>query len=197
MEFSLTYAFSTYPSVYMFIPSAAATNTLGQPAGPATTSWMLPLRLHQVSTIVQGTNITRQLTLSDLGTDCPQTADPTGIASLVDSRCNPVLAAPNEVKSWAWPCNACGRFGIFDPPYAVPTLTGRLVEPTSVPASTITPAPIPSIPTIPTTAAPSTPTVTRPAVTATPPPITAGAAGLRTSGALGVVMVAVMTLLFL
>lgn len=168
---------STYPSVYMFIPTAVATNTLGQPVGPATTSWMLPLRLHQVSTIVEGSNITRQLTLSDLRTDCPQTVDPTGIATL-DWRCNPVLAAPNEVKSWAWPCNACGRFGLFDPPYAVPTLTGRLVEPTSILVPTITAAPIP---TVPTTAAPTTPTVTLPTVvvptvTTTPPPITAGAA---------------------
>jgi hypothetical protein len=180
----------------MFIPTAVGTNTLGQPAGPATTSWMLPLRLHQVSTIVEGTNITRQLTLSDLRTDCPQTVDPTGIATL-DSRCNPVLAAPNEVKSWAWPCNACGRFGLFDPPYAVPTLTGRLVEPTSIVVPTITPAPIP---TVPTSAAPTTPTVTLPTVTVptattTAPPVTAGATTFQTNAALGVALLVLIGML--
>lgn len=182
----------------MFIPTAVGTNTLGQPAGPATTSWMLPLRLHQVSTIVEGTNITRQLTLSDLRTDCPQTVDPTGIATL-DSRCNPVLAAPNEVKSWAWPCNACGRFGLFDPPYAVPTLTGSLVEPTSIVVPTLTAAPIP---TTPTTAAPTTPTVTLPTVTVpttttTPPPVTAGAAKFQTSTVIGVALVGLVGMLLL
>ena len=162
----------TSPSVYMFIPSARATNTLGQPVpdGPATTSWMLPLRLHQVSTIVQGSNATRQLTLADLGTDCPQTADPTAIATMVDSRCNPVLAAPSEVKSWAWPCNACGRFGLFDPPYAVPTLTGALVE------TTVTATPVPSstivVPTV-------VPTVVVPTSTRAGPssPVATAAAG--------------------
>jgi len=117
----------------MLIPTAVGINTAGQRAGPSTTSWLLPLDLSQVSTIAPAAtagNITRQLTLADLGTDCPQTADPTAIATMVDSRCDPVLAAPAPVREWAYPCNACGRFGLFDPPYAVPTLTGGLVEPT-------------------------------------------------------------------
>jgi len=126
----LGYTF-TSPSVYMLIPTAVGVNTLNQTAGPSTTSWILPLDLYEVSTIASG-SITRQLTLADLGTDCPQTADPTAIATMVDSRCDPILAAPTQVRSWAYPCNACGRFGLFDPPYAVPTLTGRLVEPTTV-----------------------------------------------------------------
>ncbi|KAK3986839.1 hypothetical protein QBC44DRAFT_383728 [Cladorrhinum sp. PSN332] len=136
---SLSYTF-TSPSVYMLIPTAVGVNTLNQTAGPSTTSWILPLDLYEVSTIVDahigpGTDggVTRQLTLADLGTDCPKTANPTAIATLVDSRCNPVLAAPTQVRSWAYPCNACGRFGLFDPPYAVPTITGGLVpEPTTV-----------------------------------------------------------------
>ncbi|KAK1833055.1 hypothetical protein QBC39DRAFT_403476 [Podospora conica] len=199
----------TYPSVYMFIPSAAGTNTLSQTVGPETTSWMLPLRLHQVSTIVEGTNITRQLTLSDLRTDCPQTIEPTGIATL-DWRCNPVLAAPNEVKSWAWPCNACGRFGLFDPPYAVPTLTGRLVEPTSIVVPTVTAAPIPAIPTSPAPITPTEalptmtgeptatlPTVTVPTVSTTAPPVTGGASTFQANAALGLVLTVVMGMLLL
>ncbi|KAK0617562.1 hypothetical protein B0T14DRAFT_569053 [Immersiella caudata] len=141
----MSYTF-TSPSVYLFIPTARGINTLGQPAGPSTASWMLPLDLYQVSTIAPG-NITRQLTLADLGTDCPKTVDPTAIATL-DSACNPILAAPTPVRSWAYPCNACGRFGLFDPPYAVPTLPGNLVVPTVVttapPPVTVTVAPTPA-----------------------------------------------------
>ncbi|GAB1314534.1 hypothetical protein MFIFM68171_04744 [Madurella fahalii] len=141
----LAYTF-TSPSVYMFVPSARGINTLGAPAGPSTSSWMLALDLYDVSTIagggpgVSGTGgVTRQLTLGDLGTDCPQTADPTAIATMaVDPRCNPMLAAPSPVRSWAYPCNACGRFGLFDPPYAVPTITGDLVEATPVTTVTAT-----------------------------------------------------------
>jgi hypothetical protein len=128
----------------MFIPTARGTNSLG-PAGPSTTNWMLPLDLYEVSTIVDG-SITRQLTLSDLGTDCPQTADPTAIATMFDSQCDPILAAPTQVSSWAYPCNACGRFGLFDPPYAIPTVTGGLIEPTTsaapAPITTVVSAPI-------------------------------------------------------
>ncbi|KAK4100948.1 hypothetical protein N658DRAFT_559140 [Parathielavia hyrcaniae] len=122
----------TSPSVYMLIPTAVGTNQAGATVGPSTTSWILPLQLHEVSTI--SGDATRQLALSDLRTDCPQNvavADPTAIAEL-DPRCNPVLAAPTQVRSWAYPCNACGPFGLFDPPYAVPALTGGLVEPTTV-----------------------------------------------------------------
>lgn len=131
----------------MLIPTAVGINTAGQLTGPSTTSWLLPLDLHQVSTIAPalpgatGGDITRQLTLADLGTDCPHTADPTAIATMVDSRCDPVLAAPTQVREWAYPCNACGRFGLFDPPYAVPTLTGGLIEPTSTVVVTVVPPP--------------------------------------------------------
>jgi hypothetical protein len=125
----LDYTF-TSPSVYMLIPTASGTNSLG-PAGPATTSWILALDLEEVSTIVDGT-ITSQLDLADLGTDCPKSRNPTEIATLVDSACAPILAAPTAVSSWASPCNACGKFGLFDPPYAVPTLPGGLLGTTTV-----------------------------------------------------------------
>ncbi|KAJ1323549.1 hypothetical protein MN608_10793 [Microdochium nivale] len=130
---SLDYTF-TYPSVYMLIPTAVGTNTAGEPFGPATSDWVLALDLSQVSTIVgdTSTGATQQLTLADIGTDCPKSVAPGAIATMApDPRCNPVLAAPREVSSWAYPCNACGQFGLFDPPYAAPTLTGQLVEPTT------------------------------------------------------------------
>ncbi|KAK0701079.1 hypothetical protein B0H67DRAFT_549843 [Lasiosphaeris hirsuta] len=172
---TLSYTF-TSPSVYMFIPAARGINTLGQPTGPSTAAWMLGLPLHQVSTIIYGSNATRQLTLADLGTDCPQTADPTAIATMVDARCNPVLAAPREVSSWAYPCNACGQFGLFDPPYAVPPLTGVLVEPTATTRTTPLPTTtrIAPLPTGTITAGPTVPTV--PGATSGPPGTTTGVA---------------------
>jgi hypothetical protein len=140
----------------MLIPTAVGINNQSQRAGPATTSWILPLDLEEVSTIFEG-SVTRQLTLSDLGTDCPQTAEPSAIATMVDSRCDPILAAPKQVSSWAYPCNACGRFGLFDPPYAVPTLTGGLV-----PTTTATAAPVPTSSEAPPTSPPTTPRTTPP-----------------------------------
>ncbi|KAK1752898.1 hypothetical protein QBC47DRAFT_49357 [Echria macrotheca] len=166
----------TSPSVYLYIPSAVGINTANQPTGPSTSRWMLPLNLWEVSTIAYGTNMTRQLTLADLGTDCPKTADPTAIATMVDSRCDPILAAPHQVSSWAYPCNACGRFGMFDPPYAVPALTGSLVLPTaSPPPVVITSAPPPPVPTP--TAPTSSFVLTSPTSTVTASIVTAGAEG--------------------
>ncbi|KAK3308514.1 uncharacterized protein B0T15DRAFT_524594 [Chaetomium strumarium] len=162
----LSYTF-TSPSVYMLIPTAVGINSANQTAGPQTTSWILPLDLYDVSTIFAGTS-TRQLTLNDLGTNCPQTVDPTAIASL-PTECNPVLAAPTQVRKWAYPCNACGRFGMVDPPYAVPTLTGGLViEPTTTRATTWLEGPSSAIPSSGTvgTAAPS-PVTSVPAPTGT------------------------------
>jgi len=157
----LGYTF-TSPSVYLLVPTAAgvnypnATAPLPQEALPYTTSWILELDLYEVSTIASG-SITRQLTLSDLGTDCPRSVDKTAIATLPQS-CNPILAAPKQVSSWAYPCNACSRFGLVDPPYAVPTLTGPLIEePTTVvlpPVEvtvTASPPPPPPAPPAPTT----------------------------------------------
>lgn len=117
--------------MYLLIPSAKGTNTKGEWVGPSTTNWILPLDIEDVSTIADGPSgsLTRQLQLSDLGTDCPQSMDETAIATLSDSRCAPILAAPTQVSSWAHPCNACGPFGLFDPPYAIPTATGGLLDP--------------------------------------------------------------------
>lgn len=176
----------------MLIPTAVGINTASQTTGPSTSSWLLPLDLHQVSTIAHALpgatgNITRQLTLADLGTDCPQTADPTAIATMVDSRCDPVLAAPTQVREWAYPCNACGRFGLFDPPYAVPTLTGGLVVPTSTLTSTSEVVVVTAVPPPTSTVVAQTPTSTRasPAVTGTGVPGSAGAGGGGGGGVAG------------
>lgn len=118
---------STSPSVYMVIDNIYGYNTAGR-AGPSGTSVVFPLDLDQVSTIIPEGSITQQLTLSDLGIDCPQTEAESVIATAApNARCDPILAAPKPVKSWASPCNACGNFGLFDPPYAVAPLTGGLV----------------------------------------------------------------------
>lgn len=114
-------------------------NTAGR-TGPSGTSVIFPLDLDEVSTIVPYESGTRQLTLSDLGTNCPQSEEPSVIKTAApDGHCDPVLVAPEKVKSWASPCNACGNFGLFDPPYAVPPLTGGLVPETTT-TTTTTPA---------------------------------------------------------
>ncbi len=98
------------PSVYMLIDTIYGYNSAGR-VGPSATSTIFALDLDEVSTIVTGSNATHQLTLSDLSTDCPQSADPSAIATMAPGgRCDPVLAAPNAVKSWASPCGACGPF---------------------------------------------------------------------------------------
>ncbi|CAP65114.1 uncharacterized protein PODANS_5_6960 [Podospora anserina S mat+] len=158
---SLSYTF-TSPSVYMYIPSAQGVNTLGERVEPSTTNWILPLDLYEVSTIARGSNATRQLTLADLGTNCPQTYNPTAIAT-IPRDCDPMLAAPSQVRSWAYPCNACGRFGLFDPPYAVPTTTGLLGPSTVV--VTAEPITVTAPPVVETSPPPPPP----------PPPVTTGA----------------------
>ncbi|KAJ6067873.1 uncharacterized protein N7446_004910 [Penicillium canescens] len=126
----LDYTF-TSPSVYMIVDYLYGYNTAGR-TGPSGTSVVFPLDLDQVSTIDLTNSATRQLTLNDLGTDCPQTEAPSVIATAApNSRCDPILVAPEPVKSWASPCNACGNFGMFDPPYAVAPLTGDLVPVTT------------------------------------------------------------------
>ena len=111
----------------MVINTIYGYNTAGR-AGPSGTSVVFALDLDQVSTVVPYQSATRQLTLNDLGTDCPQAEAASVIATAApDGRCDPILVAPEPVKSWASPCNACGAFGLFDPPYAVPALNGGLV----------------------------------------------------------------------
>ncbi|KAI0411859.1 hypothetical protein F5X98DRAFT_380332 [Xylaria grammica] len=123
----LDYTF-TSPSVYLVISTLYGTNSVGR-AGPSGTNQVFPLDLDQVSTVIPGGQITQQLTLNDLRTDCPQSEDPEVIATTIpDGHCDFSLLAPQPVKQWALPCNACGRLGLFDPPYAIPPLDGGITE---------------------------------------------------------------------
>ncbi|KAJ8131935.1 hypothetical protein O1611_g1687 [Lasiodiplodia mahajangana] len=125
----LDYTF-TSPSVYLVINTIYGTNSLGR-AGPSGTSEIFAVNLDEVSTIVPENGATQQLTLNDLHTDCPQSLDPEVIATTIpDGHCDFSLLAPQTVKQWALPCNACGRFGLFDPPYAIPPLGGGFIEST-------------------------------------------------------------------
>ncbi|KAI0467443.1 hypothetical protein F4859DRAFT_494437 [Xylaria cf. heliscus] len=129
VETGLDYTF-TSPSVYLVVNTIYGTNSIGR-AGPSGTSEVFAVDLDQVSTILPREQITRQLTLNDLHTDCPQSLDPDVIATTIpDGHCDFSLLAPETVKQWALPCNACGRFGLFDPPYAIPTLSGGLIATT-------------------------------------------------------------------
>jgi hypothetical protein len=119
--------------------------------GPTARDAIFAMNLADVSTLVPtnpGDNAERahstQLTLNDLDTDCPQTADATytGPQKWADAvkefssytkndfnRCNPRLAIPMAIKQYGYPywkhCNFLGnKFGWFDPPGAVPTATG-------------------------------------------------------------------------
>ncbi|KAI8948661.1 hypothetical protein F4801DRAFT_441841 [Xylaria longipes] len=126
VETGIDYTF-TSPSVYLVINTIYGTNSIGR-AGPSGTSEIFAVDIDQVSTILPGPQITRQLTLNDLHTDCPQSLDPEVIATTIpDGHCDFSLLAPETVKQWALPCNACGRLGLFDPPYAIPTLGGGLI----------------------------------------------------------------------
>ncbi|KAJ5966404.1 hypothetical protein N7481_013118 [Penicillium waksmanii] len=137
----------------MIVDRIYGTNTAGDIVGPSGTSVIFPLDLDEVSTIVPNISATHQLTLNDLHTDCPQTEEASVIATKVPGGpCDPILAAPKKVKSWASPCGACQNFGLFDPPYAVAPLTGGLVPMTT---TTLEPAPQTT-----TTIAPATETTT-------------------------------------
>jgi hypothetical protein len=123
----LNYTF-TSPSVYLLIPTIFGTNSWGGRAGPSSTNAVFALNLDEVSTFVPDSGAVRQLTLNDLGTNCPQTAEQSAlVTTIAGGPCDPILAAPTRLQAWASPCNACGRLGLFDPPYAIPTVTGSLV----------------------------------------------------------------------
>ncbi|KAK8066133.1 hypothetical protein PG997_012880 [Apiospora hydei] len=172
----------------MLIPTIYGTNTIdGATVQPTATSAIWAFDLSEVSTIVGGT-ATQQLSLSDLGTDCPQTAEASAIATMTDSRCDPILAAPDKIRAWASPCAACDRFGLFDPPYAIPTVTGGLVPTTAVQPPPPPPAPTTTVAPAPTTEAPVPPPTTEapaPTTAAPPPSITS----VVTTGPAGVVAV--------
>ncbi|KAK9771686.1 hypothetical protein SCAR479_11615 [Seiridium cardinale] len=202
VDTALDYTF-TSPSVYMVINSIFGYNSLGL-AGPSATNAIFALDLDEVSTIVPGVSATRQLTLNDLGTDCPQSAEPSAILTMTDAHCDPTLVAPDVVKSWASPCNACGKFGLFDPPYAIPTIPGGLlgttataVESTTTEATTAATSAATGATATATATATTTPTTTAttttPVVASTPTTAAestaAGTTGVMSLGPSGIVVV--------
>lgn len=89
--------------MYLVINTIYGTNSIGR-AGPSGTSEVFAVDLDQVSTILPGKQITRQLTLDDLHTDCPQSLDPGVVATTIpDGHCDFSLLAPETVKQWALP----------------------------------------------------------------------------------------------
>lgn len=149
-------------------------NSAGR-VGPSGTSLIFPLDLYEVSTMVPGmTSSSRQITLNDLATDCPQSEPAEVIATMAPGGpCDPILVAPDKVRSWASPCGACGAFGLFDPPYAIPALGGPLVP---VPVTTTMVAP--PQPETTTTTTPNGPEPVSTSTTTTPPAVAATSTAL-------------------
>jgi hypothetical protein len=145
------------------------------PLGPTTSNAIFGFDITDVSTLVPYDDetattrrATRQLYLSDLGANCPTTQDSAAMTNThpvknADVRCNPNLIIPKQIKEIGLPYwNHCGnvgnKFGLFDPPYAMPTLDGLF--PVSTTASVAPPvAPTTSAATGP-TAVPDIPTST-------------------------------------
>lgn len=162
------------PSVYMIINTLTASNACG-PLGPTYTDYTLSMDLTDVSTLQPFPDATaryrigdsKQLDLADLATDCPKFSDRPPDQTLILSdggivdthpiandwnRCNPRLVMPSAMKSvglpyWRHCGNDNGRFGIFDPPGAVPPVNGLF--PTTQPAPVVpTPTPANPLPTV-------------------------------------------------
>ncbi|KAH0029121.1 hypothetical protein KCU78_g3442, partial [Aureobasidium melanogenum] len=113
---------------------------------------VFPFDLTDVSTIVPATTVqtagrleTRQLYLSDLAYDCPASATTTYTGYYFQknevNRCNPRLVMPKAAKIWGFPYwKSCGvvdfKFGMYDPPGAMPTADGVLAGVTAIPTMT-------------------------------------------------------------
>ncbi|RGP69269.1 hypothetical protein FLONG3_7905 [Fusarium longipes] len=158
----------TSPSVYMIVETMYGNNPCG-PLGPTFSRTIVDFDLTEVSTLVPYTDetattrrATRQLQLSDLDTHCTRSFNRTELMTQTrpvkgdDTRCNPFLTVPKKFKEKGYPYWLhCGikdnKFGIFDPPYAIPALDELIparttsVEkpesnnPTAVPSATAKP----------------------------------------------------------
>lgn len=142
---------SSSPSVYMVVSTLYGWNDCGL-LGPSTSREVFAFDLTKVSTLVPYTALTqtarratRQLYLSDLGVKCSTGFNTTALATQThpmkadDTRCNPFLVVPAAVKQYGYPywlhCGvAHNKFGLFDPPYAIPP-TDELI-PTTTTATT-------------------------------------------------------------
>ncbi|RGP59503.1 hypothetical protein FSPOR_11260 [Fusarium sporotrichioides] len=160
----------TSPSVYMIVNTMYAENPCG-PLGPSATREIFAFDLTEVSTLVPYTDdvantrrATRQLHLSDLDTHCTRSFNRSELATQTrpikddDTRCNPFLAVPKKFKEYGYPYWVhCGiknnKFGVFDPPYAIPALDELIPAhttsaekpdteiPTAIPSATAKPPP--------------------------------------------------------
>ncbi|RFN48394.1 hypothetical protein FIE12Z_7354 [Fusarium flagelliforme] len=160
----------TSPSVYMIVNTMYGSNACG-PLGPSASREIFAFDLTEVSTLVPYTDDiantrreTRQLYLSDLDTHCTRSFNRSELATQTrpvkgdDTRCNPFLTVPKKFKEYGYPYWLhCGikdnKFGIFDPPYAIPavdelvparTTTAEKPDtdkPTAVPSATAKPPP--------------------------------------------------------
>ncbi|CAI7580122.1 unnamed protein product [Penicillium crustosum] len=148
---SLSALYLSSPSVYMVVSTLYGWNDCGL-LGPSTSREVFAFDLTEVSTLVPYTALTetarratRQLYLSDLGVKCSTDFNTTALATQThpmkadDTRCNPFLVVPAAVKRYGYPywlhCGvANNKFGLFDPPYAIPP-TDELI-PTTTTATT-------------------------------------------------------------
>ncbi|ESZ97341.1 hypothetical protein SBOR_2271 [Sclerotinia borealis F-4128] len=175
----------TSPSVYFAINTMKATDLCGKQVGPTIKNYAVGYDVTDVYTMQPFANTKvktrmgdpKQLQLSDLRTDCPQTTilpedifdylETNHVVLGEDSRCNPILSWPTDLRLAAgefW--TTCGRhwggkLGIFDPPIPVTACTGDAstclygsTKISSAPATTTelggpTPAPADQITTIP------------------------------------------------
>ncbi|KAJ5356780.1 hypothetical protein N7517_011389 [Penicillium concentricum] len=144
------YTYSS-PSVYMVVSTLYGWNPCGL-LGPSTSREVFAFDLTEVSTLVPYTALdqtarraTRQLYLSDLGAHCSTDYNKTELATQThpmksdDTRCNPFLAVPVAVKRYGYPywlhCGVSNnKFGLFDPPYAIPPVDDLV--PTKPPTTT-------------------------------------------------------------
>jgi len=141
------------------------------PLGPSASREIFAFDLTEVSTLVPYTDDiantrreTRQLYLSDLDTHCTRSFNRSELATQTrpvkgdDTRCNPFLTVPKKFKEYGYPYWLhCGikdnKFGIFDPPYAIPAVDELVParttsaekpdtdKPTAVPSATAKPPP--------------------------------------------------------
>jgi hypothetical protein len=135
----------------MVIDTIYAYNPCGA-LGPTTSNAILAFDLTDVSTLVPyskdgatSRQSTRQLYLSDLGTNCTQEFDgdiatETYRTKNNINRCNPSLVIPAGIKRLGLPYwNHCGnvenKFGLFDPPYAIQPVDGLFGTTTSAAAT--------------------------------------------------------------
>ncbi|KAE9376038.1 hypothetical protein N431DRAFT_543391 [Stipitochalara longipes BDJ] len=186
----------TSPSIYMRVNTVTGENSCG-PLGPTFANQVISMDLTDVLTLqpyADHTVTTRMgppipLTLSDLTSDCQNTyATFSTDGAYVNThpvygmynRCHPRFEFPIQIKRLGYPYWAhCGNdnytYGIFDPPGAVPPVSGLLpitppaaytstyepasALPTTAPVAETSPAPPPAAPTSPPTnpATPSPP----------------------------------------